>query len=122
MSDIAATPAPSESSVESPLSEKQHSKPFCWPLLLTILVPLASGGLLLWQWLAPDYFSFLRISWILITSVIPGLNLMVIVGSIAQFRSRPGTSLISLILGIVSILLCSWAFSQMTELGDLWLK
>jgi hypothetical protein len=121
MTELAATSIPSAPK-ETQSEEKAKSKPFCWPLGLAILVPLVSSGLLVSQWLAPDYFNFLRLSWILITSVIPGLNVMVIVGSIAQFRSRPGTSLISLLLGIVSILFCWWGFHQMTELGSLWLK
>jgi hypothetical protein len=122
MTEIAAASVPSESQKQSSSIERRNSKPYCWPLVLTIVVPLASAGLLLWQWLAPEYFNFLRISWILITSVIPGLNLMVIVGSLAQFRSRPATSSASLVLGAASILFCWWAFYQMTELGSLWLK
>jgi hypothetical protein len=121
MTEIAATSVPSAPK-EMSSEERSKSKPFCWPLVLAILVPLISAGLLIWQWLAPDYFNFLRISWILITGVIPGLNVMVILGSITQFRARPGTSLVSLVLGIVSILFCWWAFHQMMELGSLWLK
>ena len=122
MTDIAATSIPNDSQKEASPVEKKKSKPFCWPLALTVLTALASAGILFSQWLAPDYFQLLRIGWILITSVIPGLNVMVIAGSVAQFRLRPGTSLISLVLGIGSILFCWWAFHQMTELGSLWLK
>ena len=120
MSDASSTLK--DSSVKAGSDSAIFSRPVAWPLGLAIVLPVLSLGLLAWQWYLPDYFQMLRVGWILVASVIPGLYLMIIIGSISQFKIRPWTSTISLILGFTAWGVCFWILQNVREWAAALLK
>ncbi len=96
----------------------QARRPFPWPILLAILIPLGVGGLLSYHWTQQDQLQMLRTGWIVLCSFVPGFAIMVVIGSLAQIRRRPVLSSVSLILGAAYILGCWWAYDFIVKNAD----
>lgn len=102
--------------------DAQQSKPFPWPLPLALVILITLVGIGLWGWYLNDYILLMRIGWVLLCSVIPGLFLMMIIGSISQIRSRPVLSSISLVFGIVCLSACLWTIQKIVQNAEAFLK
>jgi hypothetical protein len=103
--------------IESPKTDLTESKiifrgPFPWPILLGTTLPFAIISILIWTWHLEDYVLFLRTAWVLLCSIVPGLYLMITIGSVTQFRKRPILSSISLLLGFAVLIFCAWGIQK----------
>lgn len=120
-SDAAETPTQPASSVEGANAARREApqtkgrKPFPWPIFLAVASPLASAGLLAWFWMQEDLYLLGRTGWICLSVVLPGLSLMTILGSVAQFRRRPIFSSLALFLALATFLACVWGVRLVTE-------
>ncbi len=100
---------------------KSLKKPFPWPFWLS-LFPLLILVLILWQhWKHEDFLSLIRTSWLALCSWLPGFSLMVIIGSIVQFRKRPLLSSLSFTLSVITLGTCIWTIQKITHEAPLWL-
>jgi len=95
-------------------SEKTLRKPFPWPFWLALSLPIAILAVLAWGWNQEDYIFVLRVAWIALCGI-PGLYVMVVIGSFAQLRQRPFLSSFSLLMGGAVLGICYWAIQKITE-------
>ena|SRR3989338_8169936 len=102
--------------------DAQQSKPFPWPLPLALFIFITLVGIGFWGWYFNDYILLMRIGWVLLCSVIPGLLLMMIIGSISQIRSRPIIRSVSLIFGMICLSACLWAIQKIVQNAEAFLK
>lgn len=105
----------------SPVSPK-ILKPFPWPFLFAILGPLIVFSILFWLWKHENFLSLVRMGWLALCGGLPGLSLMIIIGSVAQFRRRPILSSFSFILSIFTFGACVWAVQIIAHEAPMWLK
>jgi Ni/Fe-hydrogenase subunit HybB-like protein len=115
---------PSESgsdSLHDSSGSSRSTKPFSWPFTLALFLPVAMAGVLLWLWSKDDYTLLLRIAWVSLCSFVPGLSILILLGSLAQLRKRPILSMISVALGL-SYLFGAWLlFKWVAENANKWL-
>lgn len=90
-------------------------KPFPWPFFLAMGIPLLIGGILYRLWDQQDILMILRVGWVALCSLIPGLAIMVIIGSLAQIRNRPIFGFLSFAMGGAMLWGCWWGFQQVME-------
>lgn len=94
---------------------KRVRKPFPWPLVLALVVPLGVAGLLGWLWQQEDLYTLGRTAWICLSVVLPGFGVMTILGGVTQFRRRPIFSTLALLLAIATVAACVYGFQVVTE-------
>lgn len=94
---------------------KRARKPFPWPFLLAVAVPLVAAGLLAWLWHQDDFATFGRTGWICLVVIFPGFSVMTLLGGVAQLRRRPILSTLALLLAIATVLACAWGVRVVTE-------
>jgi hypothetical protein len=99
-------PESAKSKASSPTAVSFH-----WPIFLALAVPFIFLAMVGWAFYQ-DYRLFLRIGWIGLCSVVPGLYLMVIVGSLSRFKRRPLVSLVSLLIGLAMLVGCYVAVQE----------
>jgi len=111
----AVATAPGKSGAGSAGGIVAARKPFPWPFLLAVGLPAGVLAWLGWGWKHGDYHFVLRSGWVALCSVLPGLYLMVIAGSVDQFRRRPLLSSLSLLLAGAALSGCWWAVQQIVQ-------
>lgn len=99
---IVETPPP-------PANTKSPSpKPFPWPICLSLLTCLYLAGIFSFGWYQQNLAAILRIAWISLCSIVPGLNLLAFIGAMTQFRKRPVLGVLTLILTLSVMAGCYW--------------
>ncbi len=94
------------------ISETKPQKPFPWPLGLVLLTPLGLMVVLAWAWSQEDYGLIFYFLWIAICSFLPGISIVVMMGSLVQMRCRPFLSSLSLVFGGGTLIACIWIFQK----------
>ena len=90
------------------------TRPRPWPFYLAITTPLLFFAILTWCWSQKEYTLTLRIGWVALCSFLPGLAVATIVGSLTQLRKRPMMSILSLLIGGITLAACFWAIQQIS--------
>lgn len=104
------------------ISETKPQKPFPWPLGLILLTLLGLMVVLMWAWSQEDYGLILYSLWIAVCSFLPGISVVVIVGSLVQMRLRPFLSSVSLVFGGSILMACIWIFQKIVGNAEGFLK
>lgn len=123
MADLKSEPQiPAKAPAEPAPKAEAKPSPAPWPICLTVLVPLVFGGILLWKWTHEDWSALIRFAWIGLCSVVPGLLVMAVLGSLAQMRRRPFLSVLSLLLSGGMLGACAWAIQYISANAESWLR
>ena len=112
---VADKDASDQSAEKALLSAPARLKPFPWPILLAILTPLAVAGALMVPWQQQDHVLLLRIGWVSLSAVLPGLSLMAALGGFWQIRRRPAFSSLAILLAGSMTGLCLWMAQRIAE-------
>ncbi len=97
-------------------------KPFPWPIWLAAAVFGGCLGFFVFIWYQQNYALFLRLGWICLCSVFPGLSLMIILGSLAQIRHHRFLSWFSMVLAAMIFISCCGTIFVITKNVDFLLK